>query len=470
MHRTRNRFGCVFLIGFCLILLPWVVEAQELRRVEIPSTFNPVGSGARALAVGGAFIARADDATAASWNPGGLYQLKDHPEVSFVGALVNRTEDNRFATNPEADGRQRVSFPAVNYLSAVYPLPPILGGRRFVLSANYQRLYDMHRSWRFPLAQDESDLAVTQTIDYRQAGALTALGLSVGAQVAQSDKWGLVGVGATFNLWDAGFNENQWEQQTRQTGAGTLGANAFNFTVDSVDRFSLKGVNINLGLHWQHPRNQYALKHHFAFGLVYKSALMADIVHRSRFVSDLRFPDQPSADTVNSRVTKTDEQLEFPSTIGMGLAWEPQPRQTVITLDIYRTDWGDFVLEDENGNRTSPISGKPIGKAEIDPTYPVRLGFQHIFGYLDPDEYGYQVPLRLGALYDPSPAEGSPDEFYGGSIGSGVLVRQSDRHFALDIAYQLRFAREVGTSILQNLGFKQDVTEHTLYTSMIIRF
>ena len=44
-----------------------------------------VGSGARAFGMGGAFIAVADDATAASWNPAGLSQL-EKPELSGVFA------------------------------------------------------------------------------------------------------------------------------------------------------------------------------------------------------------------------------------------------------------------------------------------------------------------------------------------------------------------------------------------------
>ena len=52
-------------------------------QLEINSAPSPVGSGARALGMGGAFIAIADDATAASWNPGGLTQL-ERPELSLV--------------------------------------------------------------------------------------------------------------------------------------------------------------------------------------------------------------------------------------------------------------------------------------------------------------------------------------------------------------------------------------------------
>ncbi len=45
-----------------------------------------VGAGARAYGMGGAFLSRADDATAASWNPAGLSYLR-RPEVTAAGIL-----------------------------------------------------------------------------------------------------------------------------------------------------------------------------------------------------------------------------------------------------------------------------------------------------------------------------------------------------------------------------------------------
>ena len=53
--------------------------------IDIPGQQNlTLGSGARAFGMGGAFLARADDATAASWNPAGLSYLRA-PELSLVG-------------------------------------------------------------------------------------------------------------------------------------------------------------------------------------------------------------------------------------------------------------------------------------------------------------------------------------------------------------------------------------------------
>ncbi len=71
------------LVGFMAILMvaPELASGQQItQQVRISSSPNPVGSGARAVGMGSAFIAIADDATAASWNPGGLIQL-ERPEL-----------------------------------------------------------------------------------------------------------------------------------------------------------------------------------------------------------------------------------------------------------------------------------------------------------------------------------------------------------------------------------------------------
>ena len=92
IYGHTNRIGFPLLCLFCgLVLLSSLLfsgmlfspaSAQE-EKVVSASSPNPVGSGARAMGMGGAFIAVADDATAASWNPAGLTQLK-RPEISFA--------------------------------------------------------------------------------------------------------------------------------------------------------------------------------------------------------------------------------------------------------------------------------------------------------------------------------------------------------------------------------------------------
>ena len=150
----------------------------------------------------------------------------------------------------------------------------------------------------------------------------------------------------------------------------------------------------------------------------------------------------------------------MPKSYGIGLAYRFSDNLTA-SLDLYRTEWDDFELKDSEGNKTSPISGKPSSESDVDPTYQVRMGAEYLF--IQPK---YVIPLRGGLFYDPAPAEGSPDDYYGFSVGSGISIGR----FIFDIAYQYRFGNNVGESILPDRDLSQDVKEHTVYSSIIIHF
>ena len=435
---------------FCVVILLSIgftnlSSAQQLQRIEIPSSPNPVGSGARALGMGGAFIAIADDATAASWNPGGLIQLET-PEISVVGAYFNRTEDNNLCSNPEASCEQSVSKSSINYLSAAYPFT--LWEHNMIVSLNYQYLYDFTREWIFPLSQTSTNLTLNQNVFYEQEGSLSAIGVAYCIQINPKLSFGL-----TLNFWEDGVYRNEWEQKTHQAGSGIYKGNAFTFDSNSFDRYSFSGFNANLGVLWN-------VNSKLTLGAVLKTPFTADIEHESIFSSSLIFPSNPGSNTTSSASSVEDEELDMPMSYGIGLAYRFSDELTT-SIDIYRTEWGDFILEDSNGNKTSPISGKSESESDIDPTYQVRMGVEYLF--INPK---YVIPLRGGIFYDPAPAEGSPDDFYGFSIGSGIAKGR----FVFDIAYQYRFGNDVGSSILQNLGFSQDVDEHTIYSSIIFHF
>jgi hypothetical protein len=242
-HADLIRISTAVFLCFLLIICSGFLTsafAQELQRIEVPSSLNPVGSGARALGMGGAFIAVADDATAASWNPGGLIQLET-PEVSVVGAYFDRAEDNTFGTNPEASGEQSVSEKRINYLSAAYPFA--LWGHNMIVSVNYQNLYDFTREWNFPLTQASGNLSVHQNVAYTQEGSLSALGIASCVQITPGFSFGL-----TLNVWEDGLYSNEWEQNTFQSGSGIYVGNPFIFESKSYDKYSFSGFNINVGI------------------------------------------------------------------------------------------------------------------------------------------------------------------------------------------------------------------------------
>jgi len=393
--------------------------------------------------MGGAFIAVADDATAASWNPGGLMQL-DKPEGSIVGAGFIRDEDLDFGTNPEANGSNSVSKARINYLSASYPFA--LGRYHMVISANYQNLFDLTRKWDFSFNQSSN--LPGEDLDIDQDGTLSAWGLAYCIKILPQ-----ISFGVTLNFWEDGIYKNKWKQTVVRKGAGTF--SGYNFTLESrnVDEFFFSGFNANLGILWN-------VTSKLTFGAVFKTPFTADIKQKSSSIDSIKYPDAPELDSSDSSRSTEHKDLDMPMSYGIGLAYRFSDNLTA-SLDLYRTEWDDFELKDSEGNKISPISGLPSSESDVDPTYQVRMGAEYLF--IQPK---YVIPLRGGLFYDPAPAEGSPDDYYGFSVGSGISIGR----FIFDIAYQYRFGNNVGESILQNRDFSQDVKEHTVYSSLIIHF
>ena len=165
----------VIFVFMVLLLVSTAVEAQITQTVEIASSPNPVGSGARALGMGGAFIGVADDATAASWNPAGLIQLET-PEISIVGAFNKRTEDTTYLAFPEASGPQRISTYDLNYLSLAYPFTTPL--TNMIFSLNIQHLYDFNKKAKFSYHFADLSpppLTLNNSVNFDQSGSFRAL-------------------------------------------------------------------------------------------------------------------------------------------------------------------------------------------------------------------------------------------------------------------------------------------------------
>lgn len=435
-------------------------QAQSPGRIEIPSSFNPVGSGARAVAMGGAFIALADDATATSWNPAGLVQL-ERPEMSVVLSQTFRTECNTFGTNPEADNDNEIDFSDINFLSLTYPFR-LLRFRAAAVGVSYQRLYDMHRYWNFNLVEDDDDSLMNQKVDYRQKGSLSALGFALSLELTSH-----IMAGFTFNIWNTELNPSGWTQDYRQFGTGSQGQSRFRFNAKSKNKFEFEGTNFNIGILWQIIQTPtYGL----TIGAVFKTPFKANLTRKSRYETSVRYPNDPDADQFNSDSYVKDQTLDMPASYGIGLAWRYK-NDFIWTLDIYRTEWNEFILTDEEGNNSSPISGRPLNESDIDPTIQARTGIQYILKWLQYGPHEVIIPIRGGVFYDPAPAEERPDDFLGLSLGFGVSIKKkATLRFSFGVAYQYRFGEDVGGSILEHFDFSQDVNEHALYGSCICYF
>ena len=61
---------------------------------------------------------------------------------------------------------------------------------------------------------------------------------------------------------------------------------------------------------------------------------------------------------------------------------------------------------------------EPERASNVDPAHQIRVRAEYLY-----IGNTFIEPIKGGVFYGPAPAEGSPDDFYGFTLGSGVVYR-----------------------------------------------
>jgi long-subunit fatty acid transport protein len=457
----RTNFTFLNIIFWTLIVLSLSchsVQAQDKipQKVISASTPNPVGSGARAVGMGGAFIAVADDATAASWNPAGLTQLKK-PEISFALSYFRRRDDFTADEHPETSGVQKSLSKDLNYLSIAYPFEFL--ERNMIVSLNYQLLYEFDRNIKTTINEKPIppfSNPLKHKINFRQSGDLRTLSPAYAIEITPD-----FSLGVTFNIWtDKLFWSNGWESDTtiktrfyRGAMLNSRGVLSSIGRIKDRDRYyGFSGFNMNIGFLWD--INQFV-----TVGGVVKTPFTADIEHERVVTNTVKVP---GSSLLKKRWRQDEDvELDMPLSYGLGVALRFSDRFT-LSLDVFRTEWDHFRLEDGNGNRISPTTGKPSHESPIEETTQVRLGAEYLFIFTKT-----VIPLRWGVFYDPEPSEKNPEDFWGVSLGAGVSIGD----LIFDCAYQFRYGNDVEGDVFLDLpSTGADVMQHLFMVSFIYHF
>src|SRR3954471_13309189 len=77
MKNSKPLLICFFLLGMTRV-------SAQFRKYS--NEFLNIGAGARGLSMGSAQVATVDDATAGYWNPAGLVNVKEQPQVALMHA------------------------------------------------------------------------------------------------------------------------------------------------------------------------------------------------------------------------------------------------------------------------------------------------------------------------------------------------------------------------------------------------
>ncbi|MGA1845385.1 MAG: OmpP1/FadL family transporter [bacterium] len=436
-ENTRCMCCILSLLLLCIITAPSSGFSADdgsqlsLQR-RIRSTPNPVGSGARALGMGGAFIAVADDATAASWNPAALIILK-RPEISCVISHDHgeRTYDTS-AVSGAIDDFPQDRF-RLNYLSLAVPFS--LFSRLMVFSLNYQHLYTFSYEEQSRWSEyDPPGFYLEYDLHIKQHGALAPLSPALAIQVVPS-----LSLGITANIWSNKLSTNEWENISTINGKGIAKGDPWRSFGQLYQRYEFSGFNLHCGFLLQINRG-------FKIGGVIKTPFRARVDHTLKYV----YLSENLIDSNDSEYIQFSSQgrsrIDMPVSYGVGAALGLLDNYLLLSLDVYRTEWDDYTLGHE---------------ANIKPTTQIRLGAEYLLF-----KNGRLIPLRSGIFYDPEPAEGWVDDFFGASIGTGIVFKD----YALDIAYQYRFGEKRHAEPILDNWINAEVEQHSIYTSLIIYF
>lgn len=358
-----KKFQTIVLLSVLSILI-----SMEISLAQGNIDFNFIGAGARARAMGGAFIGGADDATAASWNPAGLIFL-EKPEVSatYVYSSVYQSIDD------EAVEDLGLSHGYVNFVSAAFPIS--IGANNIVGCIAFQRMIDLFDKQEAFL----SDMYGNQYwYDTKQKGGVDAVSPSVGVQVSPQFSLGLaynIYLGKSITKWTSWDTNQEIEAPKEQYSGGNLSLGA----LADLGKFRIGGVF----------KTPYTLK-----------------------------AERDEALNVSGEIDFFGYELEMkmPGMFGIGLMYEPTPKLRVaadyemrgFSNFKMRLNWTSPDLQDQNTDKFEKAEWENVNQFRLGAEYLVTAGNSF-------------VPLRIGLKSEPKPYKDSNgDQVMGAALTMGI--------------------------------------------------
>ncbi len=413
-----------------------VIESKfmSIFPISIPDILDITGGGARAQGMGKAFFAVADDASAVSWNPAGLYG-QEQPILGFSwGAFSPKGKytilDQKYDKDDVFSGLTMLSF-----------LAPIrIKGHPFVGSASYSRADDEYFISRAvydtlvdynPTDDDFEERLYRKESRGENYSGLDIISIGFGTRLYDD-----LSFGATANIYthrgvsNQSFNEimdgayipQRYGLQPLYLETGFL----------IIDTSAYTGVNFTIGFKYDVEK--------LSAGLVIKTPFaLEQNTDRTVYVSTLINGDTVFAGTSQMHFDNIISKIDIPVQVGAGVAYRPNPN-LLLALDFEVRPYSGSSLKMRDSLRIIPGEKDQEYYTEYDlqwkDVFVIRTGGEYLW------QTGYRafpvVPVRAGFGYIPIPApghdtEGRSKSLSAVSVSLGTGVRWAQIH--LDAAY-----------------------------------
>jgi len=456
-----------------------VPPGRDTDSIDITGRQNlTLGSGARAYGMGGAFLARADDATAASWNPAGLSYLR-LPELTLVG--VHNSFDTQRPNATDLLVQENDSFTGGAIDFAAFTWPVSIGETSGAVQVSYQRAisFDGRRQIDVygPPKSGGGSADTAQTILQQRTvggsdGGFDVVAFGSGLRLSRR-----VRLGFTVNRWLNGYDQTLQRNYLDPTDLNRRPVREFDLDLRP------RGWSFNAGIIVS-PIEQLNL------AAVVKTAPgtrgRLDKARRDKWMTGGELNS-----TTSNEYSNLDARLDLPSSYGLGASWRPRDTLTV-SADLTRTRWSEARIDgyfdlavtpqkDEDGNpapKPAPVIRPPLqyptlnnpaaGDEPQRDAQQFRVGLEYVFL-----ASRLKVPLRVGYFSDrqilPNP-EGDIPRFDGVTAGIGLAVGS----MLFDVAYVYEFGEySVSSESVGETPGKQiryALTTNRVYASLIYRF
>ncbi len=360
-----NRFYLISTATF-LYASSALATGHPFTELQIPLP-TLTGTHARAVGMGGAQIAVADDAAAMTWNPAGLVHVK-RIELAATLSRDDREIETTWHGNGESSTEDETQLAGLHFL---YPYPTYRGS--LVLGFGMDRL----KNFNLDYIRSGRDANITL---FEGPGRLTDSHTREGKLTSWS--------GAI--AWDISPRFSAGVSVSYITGSILDEQNFLTEDVDRIDDtyisvqdhflldLDISGYSAMGGL-------LYQASNAVRFGAVLGTPRVLDF-ERFEQVQYRDFLDDGSEDFSSESNILIDEKITFPWFIGFGASWAS--RGLMIAGDLRYTDWSD--LKDEVGDFEVFL------REYYEEATSLSLGAEYLFP---------RIPLRIraGYQYDPVP-------------------------------------------------------------------
>ncbi|MGI9223714.1 MAG: OmpP1/FadL family transporter [Woeseiaceae bacterium] len=420
--------GKAFALLLVLLLPPANVSAQE---GVVPLQFSFSDPGARSMGLGGAFVALADDATAAFANPAGLVQLV-RPEISIEARSWSYstpyTVGGRAEGLPSGTGidtmvgvrtaTSEYDANGLSFLSFTYP-------RGNWSLALYRHEYaDLEFSGATQgLFGGGTDCCQTRLHDQRWATDMdiTSYGLSAAYRISDSF---YVGLGAIY--YDASLEarttEYRWDEESTESFFAPNSYLPERSVLNETVGFDDSDWGIAGGFLWRLSKN-------WSIGGIYRPGIEVDLGVRLTAGEATDFGVPPGGVIFEATGIAT----EFPDFFGLGFAYQGADGRLTVSFQWDRVEYSDI-----------PTS-IPLDNQAMDDADELHLGAEYVFLGSTPI-----IAVRLGAWLEPDHQihattddpftsallpRGDDDMHY--SAGIGIAMQRFQIDAAMDFADRL---------------------------------